>query len=272
MATTGSVPPVLEEGDLHRLVDGLLDRQRQNEVVLRLKGRAAEAAQVAAWREQNDLLKAAFAEVEHDPVPATLRLTPLRLRCIGDERPGEMAEPALLGSVPQRGDGNLARLVVAAGLCLIAAALGSSWLVLDRAPPAKPAAVLFAGGRDADGLLTTPAFDGSGSVKSAMGGVPPPVEDLPTSTIPDLGPIGFAFTGAALRQAEARAIVFSYQDRAAARLSLSVSHSSGETSAQAIPAGAVAWQRGGRLFVLNGEAERLPAAAAFLQASAASAR
>ena len=260
----GSVPPpAIDEGDLHRFVDGLLDPQRQHEVALRLKTRVAEAAQVAAWREQNELLRSAFAGVEHDPVPASLRLTPLRLRCVGDdERAADASLPRLPKLLALDRQARPARLFIAVGLCLAAAVLGASWLMLDRAASSKPRSLLVAS-REPDGLLTTPAFlEDRARINNERQS---PAEELPTTSIPDLGPVGFEFTGAAVRASLPKALVFSYQGIDSSHLTLSVSRSVGSDSGGTTRAEALAWERGGRSFVLGGDGDHLPSVAAYLQ-------
>ena len=266
----------MDEGDLHRFVDGLLDPQRQSEVMLRLKTRASEATQVAAWREQNELLRATFAGVEHDPVPTSLRLTPLRLRCIGDdERALDAMAPVLaqpLAPAPRRRV-SPAHVAVATGLCIALVALGALWLMLSRSEPARPNSLLLVASREADGVLATPAYTGVDRRAPGEEERTRSEDDLPTATIPDLAPVGFEFTGATLRASLPRALVFSYQDTGSARLTLSVSRIGGAEAASRIAsAGTLAWQQGGRSFVLSGDGTRLAMVAAYLQSVADASR
>ena len=253
----GSAPGIPGEGDLHRLVDGLLDAQRQGEVLLHLRGNAAEIAQVAAWREQNDLLKATFAGVEHEAVPASLRLTPLRLRCIGDAEAIAETMPAIPLALQTR-SGSV-RLMVGVGLCLAATALAGSWLTLSR-PELKSASALFAGAQDTDDLVTAstiPDQPGQNRLSNS---------ELPLAAIPDLGGIGFSFTDASLRPGSPDIMVFSYRDNGSGRLTLSVSRPTRRSSEQPDP---LVWDRGGRRFELGGtglDPDRLSVAASFVRA------
>ena len=271
----GGHPPPRDDADLHRLVDGLLDSRRLGEVLLRLKSQTAEAARVAAWREQNDLIKAAFAGVDQEAIPPSLRLTPLRLRCLGDDRPIEPASPPrLAGPVPLRhawpaqvngwpaqasgeGQGRRGTLVATACCALAAAALAASWLALARPSPSGKAIPIAAGEEGGDLLVMTTSDQAEA----------PHASELPTATIPDLGPLGFSFTGATSQAAPQRMLVFSYQNGAAGRLTLSVSRPRG---AEPVPhPGAIAWKRDGRSFQLGGtlEPERMALVAGFLQAA-----
>ncbi len=193
----GSAPGIPVEGDLHRLVDGLLDAQRQGEVLLHLRGNTAEVAHVAAWREQNDLLKATFAGVEHETIPASLRLTPLRLRCIGDADEAEPM-PAAAPASPARAAS--VRPAVAISLCLAASL--AAWMAVNR-PDLKSTSAHFASGQDTDDLMTA-----SMPPDQARSGA----SELPLATIPDLGGAGFTFTSSTLRPGSPNVMVFSYRE------------------------------------------------------------
>ncbi len=268
-------PPVRDEGDLHRLVDGLLDNGRLGEVLLHLKANAAEAARVAAWREQNELLRAAFAGVEEDPIPASLRLTPLRLRCVDDARATASAPLAVApAALPRRAAQDDLPIAVrgrsrpgygVATICfaLVASALAAAWLALNH-PAHGVQSTPFAAARDG-GLVVTPVIDGVDDLRE---GAAREATALPTTTIPDLGSLGFEFAGATMRTAPARAVVFSYQRGPAVRLTVSVSRQE-PGAARPGSAGTIGWQRDGRAFALAGtlDADRLAAVAAYLQAT-----
>lgn len=66
-------------GDLDslRFVDGRLDDERRAAFVGHLDDDATEAERVAIWTRQNEALRAAFAGITLEPVPVTLRLTPI---------------------------------------------------------------------------------------------------------------------------------------------------------------------------------------------------
>ena len=62
------------EDELHAYVDGELPADRQEAVATFLATNAEVAAQVAAWRAQGDAIRARYAAVAHEPVPARLKL------------------------------------------------------------------------------------------------------------------------------------------------------------------------------------------------------
>ena len=65
--------PIAEE-DLHAWIDEQLDADRQAAVSRYLQDHPDVARRVAAWREQRDALRAAFARVAAEPIPTRLQL------------------------------------------------------------------------------------------------------------------------------------------------------------------------------------------------------
>lgn len=63
--------PIADE-DLHSFVDGEVSDERYEAVVAYLAAAPADAARVEVWRQQNILLRAAFAQVTLEPVPMNL--------------------------------------------------------------------------------------------------------------------------------------------------------------------------------------------------------
>ena len=59
----------LAEDDLHAYVDGQLDATRRAEVDAWLSAHPADAARVAAYRQQNDMMQALFNPVLDEPLP-----------------------------------------------------------------------------------------------------------------------------------------------------------------------------------------------------------
>ena len=59
----------LDENDLHAYVDGWLDAVRRAEVEAWLANHPAEAARVADYRQQNDMMQALFNPVLNEPIP-----------------------------------------------------------------------------------------------------------------------------------------------------------------------------------------------------------
>ena len=68
--------PAVGEEDLQALVDGELATQRRAAILAHLDASPADQAKVEAWRQQNLLLRAAFAAVAHEPVPLNLSIAP----------------------------------------------------------------------------------------------------------------------------------------------------------------------------------------------------
>src|SRR5260370_3193337 len=69
--------PVTED-ELHAYVDGELPADRQAAVEAWLAAHPEDAARVSAWRAQAELIKARYAGIALEPVPARLGLARLR--------------------------------------------------------------------------------------------------------------------------------------------------------------------------------------------------
>lgn len=68
-----SSSPIIEETDLHALVDGELDPERRRKVEDHLLQHPEDAALVEGWRRQNAALRAAFEPVALEVLPLSLR-------------------------------------------------------------------------------------------------------------------------------------------------------------------------------------------------------
>jgi len=68
-----SSAPISEE-DLLAFIDGELDAATSEAISTHLANFPEDAALVRDWRHQNDLVRASFARVEHEPVPLSLSL------------------------------------------------------------------------------------------------------------------------------------------------------------------------------------------------------
>lgn len=68
-------PVPLSEEDLHGFIDNELVDERREVVLTHLSQTPADAARVEAWRQQNILLRAAFAQVSLEQVPVSLSCT-----------------------------------------------------------------------------------------------------------------------------------------------------------------------------------------------------
>ena len=209
---------VLSEADLHGLVDGNLDADRRADVLRRAAASPRDRALVEAWQDQNDLIRAAFAGVEHEPIPSTLDLRrPPQLHA--------MPLPALeVGAQPPRWRraGGLAATIV-----VVTAGLAGSWFIAGRPddPVASIALAPVVGSADlgermlADRTMSALAF---GEIDPATPSGP--AEPPPTSSIPDLSSAGFTFLGAEARGISPRYVVFRYRDRADGRIAIGMAH------------------------------------------------
>ncbi|MFZ4873892.1 anti-sigma factor family protein [Janthinobacterium sp. Mn2066] len=65
-------PQAISEAHLHALADGLLPEAQRAALEAHLRDHPEDAARVAAWREQNRQLRALYAPVHDEPVPAAL--------------------------------------------------------------------------------------------------------------------------------------------------------------------------------------------------------
>jgi len=72
-----SSDPISEE-DLLAFVDGEMDAATSEAISTHLAYFPQDAALVKDWRHQNELIRASFARVEHEPVPLSLSLKPPR--------------------------------------------------------------------------------------------------------------------------------------------------------------------------------------------------
>ncbi len=70
---TGAEPPISVD-ELHAYVDGRLDPARRQQVLSYLETQPDLARRVAAYREQRDRLRGAFADVSARPIPPELNL------------------------------------------------------------------------------------------------------------------------------------------------------------------------------------------------------
>ncbi len=113
--------PLINEEVLHAFVDGETDAQTNAIVLAYLSASPADAAQVETWRRQNELIRATFAKIEHEPIPLSLSLKPSRnfrgdspvqlVPTAASSPPVQLEEPS--GSAKT---GDLIRLCVAIGI------------------------------------------------------------------------------------------------------------------------------------------------------------
>lgn len=67
-------PPSVSDEDLHGFVDGETEPGRRDAILRFLSASPADSARVDSWRRQNETIRAAFAGVEAEPLPASLSL------------------------------------------------------------------------------------------------------------------------------------------------------------------------------------------------------
>ena len=245
------------EADLHAFVDGLLESERRPAVLRRLAASPADRARVEAWQSQNDLIRAAFAGIEREPLPAMLDLEPVRhLR-----RVAEVETVPVIPKRPARSGRVFAGLL---SLCLVVAGLGGAWAWL--APDdLEPQTIAAASRNDTiEETLGGPRHRGARE-RRAIG---TPVRRLCPGRHPDLTAAGFVMTRVATEPTQPISLVLHYENADADRLVLSVAQASGATTVSPKRVGETySWRQHEKAFALAGTVmpERLRAIATALQ-------
>jgi anti-sigma factor RsiW len=273
MSTSGGpFSSSFSEADLHNFVDGRLEPSRQAEMARRLKSHPADHARTRSWREQNELIRATFSEVEGEALPVSLCLAaPARLRCVASDglplngQASSILERPRFASESNR---RRARLLAITAL-MICAGLTGAGILLAHPPAAMNSPTL----PTVDGLEESLA----GRTAEAMAGAAAPghrqARGLPAITIPDLTASGFSFTGASADQADPPALLLFYEDRSAQSIAIGIANASpaGQPAAsKPLPSQhAVTWHKYGKTFALTGtiDQRRLNDIAAALQSS-----
>ncbi len=216
-----SAASLLSDADLHGLVDGHIDPDRRAEVLRRAASSPRDRALIEAWQDQNDLIRAAFAEVEGEPLPRALDLrTPPKLHAV----PPAGLAPAATAKPPR-----WRRIVVsAATMAAVAVGLAGSWYVSSL--PADGARVLVARSPEAERMLADRtaaalAFGESDTPMAAAFAEPPP-----TTAIPDLSGAGFTFTGAEARGVSPKSVIFRYRNAVDERVAIGATRAAGDDS------------------------------------------
>ncbi|MFQ6017265.1 MAG: anti-sigma factor family protein [Kiloniellaceae bacterium] len=210
---TDRTPPVTEN-DLHVYVDGRLDPARAAAVEAHLAAHPEDAERIAAYRRQNELLRAAFAELSAEPAPA-------RLFAAARGSPGGWRAPA--------------RGAIAAAL-LLAVGLGAGWTLRGVvAPPPAETAGLARLASAAHRVYTVEVrhpvevrAEEEHLVRWLSKRVGEPL------TAPDLSPFGFSLVGGRLLPAVrgGAAAQFMYEDAAGRRITcyITANREGGETA------------------------------------------
>ena len=256
------------EADLHGLVDGRLDIERQTELLRRLRSHPSDRARMESWREQNDLLRATFAGIESEPLPVCLNLAPPpRLRCVASD--GEATPPIATSGTRWI----VARTRKSATLMLLGSLMGcaiiaSAWWMFFTPAPAP----LHTAASTPDDRLAAFAVDSLGH---------DPIQVHPRGgggsamTIPELGESGFGFKSATLVSTDPSTLVFIYENISADRLALAVvkadplAEGANGVSASIERGRAILWRQHGQTAALAGTvaADRLVAIASTLRAT-----
>jgi anti-sigma factor RsiW len=110
---------LINEEVLHAFVDGETDAQTNAMILAYLSASPADAARVETWRCQNELIRASFAKIEHEPIPLSLSLTQTRgLRVDSPVQflPAASNPPIHQEDAPPAKTGDLMKLCVAIGI------------------------------------------------------------------------------------------------------------------------------------------------------------
>jgi anti-sigma factor RsiW len=237
-----AAPPVYDVTDLHALADDELDEAD----ACRLKGAlsATDSARVAQWRRQNEVLRAAFARVVHEPVPLSLSLLP-------PTRPALRAVPLALPPVPVKRTHWGLRLAVGCGLFAAVMAVFLMGGLLDGpSAPVSPASPFGPTGAMLAARTLTAAGDGAPQQAAAgCGGCKPSIR------MPNLAVAGLTLQKTDIGQTDTGwSACGLYADRLGGRLALCATQdgSRGDPTPLAIGPHAVTWHESGTLYALAG--------------------
>ena len=251
----------LSDADLHGLVDGHIDPDRRAEVLRRAALSPRDRALIEAWQDQNDLIRAVFADAERELLPRALDMrTPPRLHTVlAAAVAPEAAKPA---SRWRRAAGT------AATVAAMAAGLAGSWYVSELPAEGVRAPSANAPGEErmlADRTVAALAFGEPDASASAVIAEPPP-----TSAIPDLSTAGFTFTGAEARGVPPKTVIFRYRNAIDERVAIGATRADGDDSEPVQRESGFTWHNGRIAFAIFGTVapERLRVIAGSLRADA----
>ena len=247
-----TIAGLLGEAEMHGLVDGHLEADRRADVLRRLAASAADRALVEAWQEQNDMIRAAFRDVESEALPVVLDLAPPRLRCVE----GDLDRPLAPLRAPMREPPAAHRrnaFAGAAALLVVAVGMTGAWLIsqgrydemqrVNLTPPAD---------------LESMVADRATSALNAAGRTAAPGRSR--AHVPDFAADGLRLTDVSTQLGELGSLVLHYRDAGGGRVVLGLA--SAPDTAPTPPAsvrGTIAWRRNGTAYALAGTlpAERL---------------
>lgn len=233
----------ITDAELNAYVDGALDADRRAAVEAHLADTPRDRARVVAWQEQAETLRALYAHVADEPVPA--RLSPRRIAA-------------------ERRHGMLRALTaVAAALVLVLAGGAGGWIGRGLVAPDAAALTLVREAEAAHALYEPEVLhpvevsgrDGAHLVKWLSKRLDR------TLSAPDLTAEGFALVGGRLLPSGSRAAaLLMYENGSGARVTLYVLPGVGEETAMRFSDSgrltAVSWQTGRLDCVLVGEQPR----------------
>lgn len=247
---------VLSDADLHGLVDDQLDPERRAEVLRRTAASPRDRATVEAWQDQGEIIRAAFRDVEREPLPASLDLRKPTLLHLASGGPDAVAPSGRRWS---RWGGTAATMAV------MAAGLAGSWLIASL--PSENGDAIGAQHQTseddkavADRTLAALAFAETETPLLSAAAEAPAM-----ATIPDLSGAGFTFTGAEARGITPKAVVFRYRSAAGERVAIGAARArwTGGEASLARRDGGLTWHKGPLSFAIFGTVppERLRALA-----------
>ncbi len=91
-----SIARPITDDDLHAYIDEQLDPTRMGEVAAHLRASTEDAAKVSAYRDQRDMLRAAFADIAAEPIPAYLNPHAIRQDIVSRRNMWRMAAAIVL--------------------------------------------------------------------------------------------------------------------------------------------------------------------------------
>lgn len=247
---------LLGEAELHGLVDGHLEADRRADVLRKLAASPADRALIEAWQEQNDLIRAAFRDVERETLPVALDLAPPRLRCID----GSLDQPKTLppiytpARVPPAARPREA-LVTAATLLVVAVGLAGAWLMIGQGTTGQGNREDDAAGATAGATASSPpALEATLAERAASalerGGS---AADAPAVHVPDLAAAGLRLIDVSTQPGAPGALVLRYRDAGDGRVVLGIAGAPDASTTQATAVGrTISWRRGGSAYALAG--------------------
>ena len=279
-----SLSALVEEADLHALVDGELDAERRRKVEDHLLQHPEDAALVETWRRQNAALRAAFEPVAHETPPLSLRSAtgraggsghgPIETGATHWGRP--TGAPRSTRRLDEMRKGQRKQALLSMGLALFAGAVVAVGAILAVTGPASPPASISA-------ALSQGFVARAESAYLTFADDARPVEidaehrgellawlrrRTGFGLAPDLAPLGLRLLGGRVLPAGAQpAGMLLYESAEAQRVALYFERAAGMAPAAApAPApglAAIEWRAAGMAFVLIGpmKPEALQAAA-----------